>query len=187
MIYAFAKRDRIPDWPIDANFDWARELDLTSAASKPENAFTINGISYINGEFFASCTYRNTDPNQTAFVQGVVGSYGRFWPKVTLEVTNESLARWKRIGKSPTISGKTETKAVAPGQAIMVNVDLGPYRALIRKYRYAQLVTEMGASGIIELKKLLPPCEKWPPGMDCLPTAPEPELSPIAESESKNE
>lgn len=182
IIYAFANRERVSDWPSGANFDWARELDLTYAASKPENTFTVVGIRYINGELYASCTYRNTDPNQTALVQGVVGSYGRFWPKVTLEVTSESPARWKRIGKSPNISGETETKAVAPGQAIMVHVDLDPYRALIRKYRYARLVTETGASGVFELKNLLPPCEKWPPGMDCLPTAPEPESFPIPES-----
>jgi hypothetical protein len=100
-------------------------------------------------------------------------------------VTSEFPPRWKRIGKSPNISGKTETKAVTPGQVIGVDVDLDPYRALIRKYRYARLVTETGASGVFELKDLLPPCEKWPPGMDCLPTAPEPELFPIPESESR--
>jgi hypothetical protein len=160
---------------------------VTYAVSRPEKAFTIRGISYINGAFYASCTYRNTDPNQTVLIQGVVGSYGRFCPNVMLEVTNESPPQWKKIGKSPTISGKTETKAVAPGQAIMIHVDLDPYRALIRKYRSARLVTETGASGVFELKSLLPPCDKWPPGMDCLPATPEPELSPISEPESKNE
>lgn len=187
IIYALARRERVPDWPKSANFDWTRELDLTYAASKPENSFTVSGISYINGELYASCAYRNTAPNHTVLVRGVVGSYGRFWPKVTLEVTSESPPRWKRIGKSPNISGKTETKAVPPGQVIGVNVDLDPYRALIRKYRYARLVTETGASGVFELKDLLPPCENWPPGMDCLPTPPEPELFPIPESESRKE
>jgi hypothetical protein len=160
---------------------------LTHAASKPETAFTVVGVRYINGELYASCAYRNTDPNKTALVQGVGGSYGRFWPNVTLEVTSESLGRGKRIGKSPNISGKIETKAVAPGEVIMIHVDLDPYRALIRKYRYGRLVTETGVSGIVELKNLLPPCEKWPAGMDCLPTPPEPELFPIPESESKKE
>jgi hypothetical protein len=187
VIYEFATRERIPHWPKSANFNWTREVDLTNATSKPENAFTVFDIVYINGEFYASCTYRNTDPNQTALVQGVVGSYGRFWPKVTLEVTSASPPRWKRIGESPNLSGKIEKKAVVPGQSILVHVDLDPYRALIRKYRYARLVTETGASGVFELKDLLPPCEKWPPGMDCLPTAPEPELFPISEPEPSNE
>jgi hypothetical protein len=182
IVYAFAKRERVLDWPSGANFDWARELDSTYAASKPETAFTVVGIRYINGELYASCVYKNTNPNRIASVQGVIGSYGRFWPTVTLEVTNVSPPRWQRIGKSPRLSGKIETRAVAPGQSVMINVNLDPYRALIRKYRYARLVTETGASGVFELRNLLPPCEKWPSGMDCLPTAPEPELSPIPES-----
>jgi hypothetical protein len=116
-------------------------------------------------------------------MQGVVGSYGRFCPKVTLEVTSESPPRWKKIGESPNISGKTETKAVAPGQAITVHVNLDPYRGLLRKYRSARFVTETGASGVCELEKFLPPCDKWPPGMDCLPATPEPEMSPISGAE----
>jgi hypothetical protein len=184
IIYVFQARGHLPDWPKSAGFNWARELDVTDAASKPENAFTISGISYINGSFDASCTYRNTDPIRTVLLQGVVGSYGRFYPEVTLEVTSESPPRWKKIGKSPKLSGTIETKEVTPGQAIRVDVDLDPYRALIRKYRYARLVIGSGISTVFELKKLLPPCEKWPPGMDCLPTPPEPELFPIPESES---
>ncbi len=187
IIYALARAERGPDWPKNANFNWARELDLTDAISNPENAFTVVGIRYINGELYASCVYRNTDPSQGALVRGVVGSYGRFWPKVTLQVTSESPPRWKRIGKSPNISGETETRAVAPGQSIMVHVDLDLYRALIRKYRYARLVMDTGASGVFELKDLLPPCGKWPPGLDCLPTPAEPELFPIEESESGKE
>lgn len=183
VIYARARRERAPHWPKSANFNWSRDLDLTSAAAKPENSFTVGSISYINGELYAICAYRNTDPNQTALVPGVVGSYGRFWPNVTLEVNSESPQRWKRIGKSPQVSGKSEMKAVAPGQAIVVYVDLDLYRALTRKYRYARLVTEAGHSGVFELKDLLPPCEKWPPGFDCLPTAPEQEF-PISEAES---
>lgn len=187
IIYAFARREHVPDWPKSANFNWSRDLDLTYAGAKPENAFTVKGVSYINGEFFAFCSYRNTNANHTALVRGVVSPYERFWPKVTLEATSESPPHWKKIGKSPNNSGKIETKTLAPGQVITIHVDLDPYRALTRKYRYARLVTEAGASALFELKDLLPPCEKWPPGIDCLPTPPEPELFPISEPEPTKE
>jgi hypothetical protein len=180
-IYMLANRARIPDWPKNANFNWARSLDLTYSAAKPENAFTVTDISYINGKLSASCAYRNTDPNRATLVHGVVDVYGGFWTPVRLEATSELPPRWKAIGKSPNISGKSETKTVVPGDVIAVDVDLDPYRALIRKYRYARLVTETGASGLFELKALLPPCENWPPGRDCLPTAPSPEFFPLSQ------
>src|ERR1044071_7915369 len=53
ILYLFAKRERVTDWPRGGDFDWARELDLADAATKPGAAFTVVGIRYIHGELYA--------------------------------------------------------------------------------------------------------------------------------------
>lgn len=151
----------LPWFAVAAGDDWVRGIggdmkDATSAFDRLELLL----VAKHNGRLTGTCAFDNHSPNNSGsrpvVLNGVMSDDGRFWPTVTLEVSNATSGPWKQLS-APQQSGTVATVTVEPNSAAAnLSVPLDAFESEAA-YRFGRILLPSGDSAIFELSYLCPP------------------------------
>lgn len=145
---------------------WIREgpSSLSSDLDRSTGPFELKVVrcddSHLTGlAVLSRYSTRRDYKGETVTITGVETADGRFWPNVTLEVSDQIAGQWQRI-PSVAINGATALRRISPhtlGAAFFVNLD--PFSRFIGRGRYGRLLLENGDDVIFDLHTLEAPVD----------------------------
>lgn len=149
----------IPPNPLLAGGNgWTKAFNpgMRAAGDATEGPFVLSVWSGFNDHVEGVCSYYNTTGAALKLV-GIEADTGDFYPRVALHVSNDRY-KWQPIA-AKIASGKPKTLTIANGKppSKRLHVNLDPFVARLREFKFGRIVLPNGETADFELAELSPP------------------------------